>query len=263
MSRWSIQRIKAMLLYIAYGILFVDTVDTKIKAYNALNAMFVETVDILVFVALTQHLIQSTIRCENSTLLCIKWPLAPQYKTHPHISAHNFLNIQPIFNTQKSFGKLRIGAFQPYHQYYICWYCWYRTRISNAFNAIYVDTVDTKHIHTFLPITFLIFNQFLIRKMFWKAETKSFSTITPLLYMLILSILDITNSNTFNAIYVKASLYILYTIYLTCNGMHVNAVNTIKLQCRFLVQSLWITVKFDLKPWFTLNYNRVRIKTSN
>ena len=30
---------------IVYGILFVDTVDTKIKAHNALNAMFVETVD--------------------------------------------------------------------------------------------------------------------------------------------------------------------------------------------------------------------------
>ena len=40
MSRWSIQRIKAMLLYIVYGILFVDTVDMKIKARNALNAMF-------------------------------------------------------------------------------------------------------------------------------------------------------------------------------------------------------------------------------
>ena len=62
-------------IYIAYGILFVDTVDMKIKACNALNAMFVETVDTLVFVALTQHLIQSTMRCENSTLLCIKWPV--------------------------------------------------------------------------------------------------------------------------------------------------------------------------------------------
>ena len=41
----SIQKIKAMLLCIEYGILFVDTVDTKIKAYNALNAMFVDTVD--------------------------------------------------------------------------------------------------------------------------------------------------------------------------------------------------------------------------
>ena len=66
-----------MLLYIVCGILFVDTVDMKIKACNALNAMFVETVNTLVFVALTQHLIQSIMRCENSTLLCIKWPLTP------------------------------------------------------------------------------------------------------------------------------------------------------------------------------------------
>ena len=64
-----------MLLCIVYGILFVDTVDMKIKARNALNVMFVETVYTLVFVALTQHLIQSTMRCENSTLLCMKWPL--------------------------------------------------------------------------------------------------------------------------------------------------------------------------------------------
>ena len=67
MSRWLIQRIKAMLLCIEYGILFVDTVDMKIKACNALNAMFVETVDTTV-------------------------------KTHPHIPTHNFLNIQWIFN---------------------------------------------------------------------------------------------------------------------------------------------------------------------
>ena len=48
---------------------------------------------------------------------------------------------------------------------------------ANVFNAIYVDTVDTKHIHTFLPITFLLFNRFSICKKFWKAETESFSTI--------------------------------------------------------------------------------------
>ena len=63
-----------MLLYIVYGIFFVDTVNMKIKACNVLNAMFVETVNTLVFVALTQHLIQSTMSCENSTLLCIQWP---------------------------------------------------------------------------------------------------------------------------------------------------------------------------------------------
>ena len=62
MSRWLTQRIKAMLLCIVYAILFVNTVDMKIKACNALNAMFVETV--------------------NTTV-----------KTHPHIPAHNFLNI--------------------------------------------------------------------------------------------------------------------------------------------------------------------------
>ena len=50
-----------MLLYIVYGILFVNTVDT-IKAHNALNAIFVETL------ALTQHLIQSTMKCENTSL---------------------------------------------------------------------------------------------------------------------------------------------------------------------------------------------------
>ena len=89
MSRQLIQRIKAMLLCNEYGILFVNTVDTKIKVCNALNAMFVETVDTTV-------------------------------KTHRHIPAHNFLNIQWFFQSTKSFGKLRLRAFQPYHQYYIC-----------------------------------------------------------------------------------------------------------------------------------------------
>ena len=70
MLRQSIQKIKAMLLCIEYGILFVDTVDTKIKACNALNAMFVKTVDTTV-------------------------------KTHPYIPAHNFLNIQLICNPKK------------------------------------------------------------------------------------------------------------------------------------------------------------------
>ena len=34
-----------MLLCIEYGILFVNTINTKIKTHNALNAMFVETVN--------------------------------------------------------------------------------------------------------------------------------------------------------------------------------------------------------------------------
>ena len=43
MSRWLIQKNKEMLLCIEYGILFVNTVDMKIKARNAFNAMFVDT----------------------------------------------------------------------------------------------------------------------------------------------------------------------------------------------------------------------------
>ena len=65
-----------------------------------------------------------------------------------------------------------------------------KIKACNAFNAIYVNTVDTKHIHTFLAITFLIFNRFSIHKKFWKAETKGFSTIPSLLYMSILLIQD-------------------------------------------------------------------------
>ena len=95
------------------------------------------------------------------------------------------------FQSKKSFRKLRLRAFQPYHQIlYMLTLSTLGISISNAFNAIYVDTVNTKHIHTFLPITFLIFNGFLIRKKFLKAETQGFSTIPSILYMLILSIQD-------------------------------------------------------------------------
>ena len=91
LSTLSIQRSKYPMHWIVYAMLFVDTVNMKIKACNAFNAI-----------------------CRSS------W-----YKTHSHISAHNFLNI----------------------------HCRYKTRISNAFNAMYVDTVDTKHIYTHLYIS--------------------------------------------------------------------------------------------------------------
>ena len=121
LSILSIQRSKHPMHWIVCAMLFVDTVDTKIKACNAFNAI-----------------------CQSS-----------RYKTHSHISVHNFLNIQPI----------------------LCWHCRHKTRISNAFNAMYVNTVDKKHLYTFLPVTFLIFNRFSIHKKFWKAETVGFSTI--------------------------------------------------------------------------------------
>ena len=38
-------------------------------------------------------------------------------RTYTHIFAHNFLNIQPIFNPAKSFGKLRLIAYPTvYHE---------------------------------------------------------------------------------------------------------------------------------------------------
>ena len=92
-------------------------------------------------------------RCENSTLLHTKWPqilymlilLTPgisisnaqcyiyiyvgvvDTKTHPHISAYNFLNIQLIFNLQKVW-KAETEGFSTIPS-----------------NTIYVDTVDTRH----------------------------------------------------------------------------------------------------------------------
>ena len=77
-----------------------------------------------------------------------------------------------------------------------------RIKACNAFNAMYVDTVNTKHIHTFLLITFLIFNQFTIGKKVWKVETQGFSTVYQILHMSILSIQDSRISNASNAIYV-------------------------------------------------------------
>ena len=71
------------------------------------------------------------------------------------------------FQSEKSFRKLRLRTFQPYNQIlYMLTLLTLGISISYAFNAIYVDTVDTKHIHTFLPITCLIFNGFSIRKKF-------------------------------------------------------------------------------------------------
>ena len=49
------------------------------------------------------------------------------------------------FQSEKSFRKLRLRAFQPYHQ--MLYMSKLGISISIAFNAIYVDTVDTNDIH--------------------------------------------------------------------------------------------------------------------
>ena len=65
----------------------------------------------------------------------------------------------------------------------------------------YVKAVYTKHIHSFLPITFLIFNRFSTQKKFWKAETKGFQPYHQILCMLTLGV---SISYAFNGIYIEA-----------------------------------------------------------
>ena len=63
-----------------------------------------------------------------------------RYKTHPHIPAHNFLNIQWIFNPQKVLESWDSGLFN--HTIY----------------TIYVDTVDTSQgslMHSMLSMSTL------------------------------------------------------------------------------------------------------------
>ena len=88
--------------------------------------LFVDTVDTktLVFVALT-------------------------YSTH--ISVHNFLNIQPIFNLKKVLESSESGLY-------------------NCINSVDIAS-------TFWLITSLIFNWFSIHLKFWKAQNQGFSTV--------------------------------------------------------------------------------------
>ena len=72
----------------------------------------------------------------------------------------------------------------PYTEYYEMW------KLYSTLYKVASHPLNTKHIHMFLPITFLIFNWFSIRKKFWKAETEGFSIIPSILYMSILSLQD-------------------------------------------------------------------------
>ena len=81
------------------------------------------------------------------------------------------------FQSGKSFGKLRLRAFQPYHQI-LCILKHVgdvgdRSNTPKGCNAIYVRDVKMgkEHTHTFWLITSLILNGFSIRKKFWKAQT--------------------------------------------------------------------------------------------
>ena len=72
---------------------------------------------------------------------------------------------------------MRLRAFQPYHPI-LCILKHVedvedRSNAPKGCNAMYVEDVEDgkRTYRTFMLITFLIFNQFSIRKKFWKAET--------------------------------------------------------------------------------------------
>ena len=87
------------------------------------------------------------------------------------------------FQSAKSFGKLRLRAFQPYHQILcILKHVEDVEDRSNTLRAVMLcmlkmSKMGKEHTHTFWLITSLILNGFSIRKKFWKAETQSFPTI--------------------------------------------------------------------------------------
>ena len=81
------------------------------------------------------------------------------------------------FQSGKSFGKLRLRAFQPYHQI-LCILKHVgdvRDRSSNLRAVMLFMSemlkMGKEHTHTFCLITSLILNGFSIRKKFWKAQT--------------------------------------------------------------------------------------------
>ena len=68
-----------MILCIVYAMLFADTVNTKIKACNALNNVCYVVCQHCQYwcLWLLHNTVYRVMRYEISTLLCIKWPLAP------------------------------------------------------------------------------------------------------------------------------------------------------------------------------------------
>ena len=99
-----------------------------------------------------------------------------------HVSAHNFLNIQQIFNPKKVLECWEPGLSNHTTKSYICRYC--RSMSKQSIHCVQNKLHSMVHmskqsIHMFLPITFLIFNGFSIRKKFWNAENQGFPTIPP------------------------------------------------------------------------------------
>ena len=93
------------------------------------------------------------------------------------------------FQSEKSFGKLRLRAFQPYHQI-LCMSKHVedvedRSNTHKGCNAMYVEDVEDgkRTYHTFWLITSLILNGFSIRKSFGKLRLRAFQPYHQILCM--------------------------------------------------------------------------------
>ena len=93
------------------------------------------------------------------------------------------------FQSEKSFGKLRLRAFQPYHQI-LCMLKHVedvedRSNTHKGCNAMYVEDVEDgkRTYHTFWLITSSILNGFSIQKSFGKLRLRAFQPYHQILCM--------------------------------------------------------------------------------
>ena len=148
MLRQSIQRIKAMDCVLCMLCLFVNTVNTKIK--HAMYWMLcLSTLSTLVFVAFTQHYIQSNIYTVDAKLIHTFLPIT--------FLIFNWFSIRNkgleswdwgLFNLTTNIYVNTVNTRQGslmHSMLSMSTLSIQGVSISNAFNAIYVNTVDTKH----------------------------------------------------------------------------------------------------------------------
>ena len=159
-----------------------------------------------------------------------------------------FFNIQWIFNPQKVVESWDSGLFN--HTIY----------------TIYINTVDTRQgslMHSMLSMSTLSI-QFSHLIVLWKrchvraTNTSVDSVDKHSIKCIVCFDLHIDSVDKQNTL-LNTQKHCFDLLYWPSR----HAFMSIRTTMQILIWSLRITVKFNLNPWFTLNYNRVRIKTSN
>ena len=132
---------------------YVEDVEDRSNTHKGCNAMYVEDVEdiktshnrcILKYVEDVEDRSNTHKGCNAMYVEDVK----DGKRTYTHILAHNFLNTLWIFNPKKSFGKLRLRAFQPYHQI-LCMSKHVedvedRSNTPKGCNAMYVEDIEDR-----------------------------------------------------------------------------------------------------------------------